>query len=95
MMGGIETDVAEERTSGSMATIFPNPATTEVTIAIPAETSWSSIRIVDVTGRIMETRSIDPAMRSCLFDVSIWSGGVYIYQLVTPGRMTSGHFIIR
>lgn len=95
MMGGIETDVAEERTSGGMATIFPNPATTEVTIAIPAETSWSSIRIVDVTGRIMEMRPMDPSTRSCRFDVSTWNGGVYVYQLVRPDRMTSGHFIIR
>lgn len=95
MMGGIETDVAEEGTEGDSTRTFPNPATTDLTIVIPAERPWSSIRIMDVTGRIVETRSIDPSLTSYRFDVSTWGSGAYLYQLVTDSRMTSGHFIVR
>ncbi|MBN9400607.1 MAG: S8 family peptidase ['Candidatus Kapabacteria' thiocyanatum] len=94
-MGGIETDVAEERTSIDMTGVYPNPATTEVTIAIPADRPWTSIHIVDVTGRTMEERVPGPSVESCRFDVRTWGSGAYFYRLVGNGSVRTGYFIVR
>ena len=85
---GIEDQILQNQVR-----IFPNPATSEITIALSKKTH-GEIRIFDVSGKLLyyKTNSLIDQKQS--LDVSSLSSGVYFVRLNTPEGMVSKKLVI-
>ncbi|HMG81484.1 MAG TPA: T9SS type A sorting domain-containing protein [Ferruginibacter sp.] len=52
-----------------------------------------TIKLMDITGRILDEQVITNNTRA-VFDVSGYTPGVYLYQVVTNGKTQSGKVLI-
>ncbi len=59
--------------------VYPNPASTELNISCNQTSENVMVRIMDLTGRLVEQAEFEPAsgMQKLLFNISEYSGGVY------------------
>lgn len=72
----------EDRISDSNVTIYPNPATSEFTIALP-KTMKAEIRIFDITGKLLIYEADTLISNKHTVDVSSLSSGTYFVRLNT------------
>ncbi|MBP7408216.1 MAG: T9SS type A sorting domain-containing protein, partial [Flavobacteriales bacterium] len=68
-----------EQASGTPL-IWPVPASTELNIVSPFEAGNARISVIDVTGRLLETR-VASAVGIIALDTSKWPAGVYQLRL--------------
>jgi hypothetical protein len=73
------TDVKQLEDLGEI-TLFPNPVSNVLNIALPSNTNASSIRIFDVTGRTVISKSIADSQGLLSIDVSSLEAGMYIFS---------------
>ncbi len=73
--------------------VYPNPANTALNFEFPASGDVA-IKITDVTGRLMDEQVVHDGTRTS-FNVSGYTPGVYIYQVVTNGKVQAGKVVIR
>lgn len=72
--------------------IYPNPATSMLNFEFSnAETT--TIKLLDITGRIIDERVINN-LHQMSFDVSEYTPGLYLYQVITNGETQSGKVLI-
>lgn len=72
--------------------LFPNPASDVVTIL--GIENVTSISILDLTGKVMET--YEPKNQpSFTLNVSNFSAGLYIFQLKEKNRIISKYFVVK
>ena len=73
-------------------TIFPNPASSILKIAMPSNKKINSLKVVDVTGRtVIKNNSI----QNYSIDISNLSNGIYMLSLEIDGRNYNQKFIVR
>ena len=95
---GNETSTAQENISTinntSLGDNYPNPFTSETTIAYTLDTSQSVVlRVFDVLGR--EIIVLDEGWRSAgthrvVFDAGAWTSGIYLYRLEVNDQTYTG-----
>jgi hypothetical protein len=76
----------------SSAIIYPNPASTTVTITIPAGTINASVKLMDNTGRILFEKERLQVGKN-LIDVQRFPTGIYFYNLSVDGKMQNGKIV--
>jgi len=69
--------------------IYPNPATNEITVQVPSE---STIQLLNMVGGSIESRT-SSAARTELFNVRALSKGVYLFQINTNGQVVTKKFL--
>jgi len=85
---GVEVQVLANRLS-----IYPNPATSEIIIALP-KSMHGEIRIFDMTGKLLFYKANSLIDKNQTVDVSTLSSGVYFVRLNTPEGMASKKLVI-
>lgn len=74
--------------------IIPQPATTEITLLLPAEVSQADVTLADVRGTtVLSTTYIGTTTDGLLLDVSNLAPGVY-YCLVRTGESAFSQFVV-
>lgn len=67
--------------------LFPNPATSEITIVVPFGVETEGVlSIMDITGKVINTQSLigDKNIKTYEMDLSAFSGGLYFVNFRTP-----------
>lgn len=78
-------------TSGQDISIFPNPATGKVNIAVNNPESLAEVRISDLTGKVLY-HSAEPGQG---VDVSRFSPGIYVFRIAFKDGSTTDVKITR
>ncbi|MBL0128846.1 MAG: T9SS type A sorting domain-containing protein [Flavobacteriales bacterium] len=77
-ISGYHVGIAEQAADASF-TLFPNPATDQVTIQLASITNGSEVvRILDAQGRLVRTERINTR---AVIDVSAFDAGIYFLQV--------------
>ncbi|MGB3343369.1 MAG: T9SS type A sorting domain-containing protein [Aequorivita sp.] len=84
----------EGQALGSQLSIYPNPATSEITIAL-SKSMHAEIRIFDVTGKLLLYKANSLVDKNQTVDVSTLSSGVYFVRLNTPEGMATKKLVIK
>ncbi len=74
--------------------IFPNPATSCMTISIDPDHPSGWLRILDMNGKIILQNIVEAHASEYSFDVKKLSSGVYTIQLLLVGHFYSRKFVI-
>ncbi|MFK7946524.1 MAG: T9SS type A sorting domain-containing protein, partial [Saprospiraceae bacterium] len=76
--------------------ISPNPAKDYTQLNIAFEESVDlTVRIADVTGRVLETRNAgSTTAEEMRFDVSNITEGVYFMQIIADGQILTKRFVV-
>ncbi|HLG33943.1 MAG TPA: T9SS type A sorting domain-containing protein [Bacteroidia bacterium] len=72
--------------SSSMVTIYPNPATTEITVQ-SSKLKVQSVEVYDMLGQRIYNSSLISHNSSLSIDVSQWHTGIYFVKLLTGEKM--------
>lgn len=86
---GVEDQALENQLS-----IYPNPATSEITIALPKSMN-AEIRIFDITGKLLLYKANSLIDKNHTVDVSTLSSGIYFVRLNTPEGMAAKKLVIK
>ena len=78
---GIPLSIDEQVIKGHSLFLYPNPASTEFSVVLPASTSKSELLIYSVTGVIIDRFSINP--------------GQELFQWTRPSALPSGMYFIK
>jgi hypothetical protein len=76
-----ETGLNEVLTSH--ISIYPNPATNKATVRIEGLSTQAQVTVTDLSGRIIETRTISAGSTETEINVSAYAGGVYLVRIVS------------
>jgi hypothetical protein len=73
----------EENDFSEMISIFPNPASTTITIQSMVNSPWSAVNIYSAQGALVyhSTFGIDLASGETTFDISPFANGLYYLHL--------------
>ena len=74
--------------------VYPNPASSSITVSLPAGITDGQIRLVDMNGRVTGTFSLTGAMDQKI-DVSQLSRGVYMLQLLSNETILTEKLILK
>jgi len=67
--------------------VYPNPTKGQFNVEIPLEFSEAEIKIIDMTGRVMETRVVtDNGGQALLFNLGNVPTGMYLVNVVAGGQ---------
>jgi len=77
---------------GSIISLYPNPASTNLTIVINSDIQ--SIQIFDMTGKLMFNQNI-AAAESIQLNISEWNSGIYLVQTVGTLGTTTEKLVIQ
>ncbi|MDF1864621.1 MAG: T9SS type A sorting domain-containing protein [Saprospiraceae bacterium] len=98
-IGEIETNSTTDLTStGAVIATFPNPSDNymKLTVELPEVASEMNVRIVDITGKMLEERNFDNFQNSEMsFDVATYSNGIYMVQVTTEEGTTTRKFVVQ
>ena len=78
----------------SILNLFPNPATTSITLHSQTPILNSQLIIEDVLGNKIYQQQINNSIQATI-DISKWSEGVYFYELRGANDLARGKFIIQ
>ena len=88
-----DLDVASNEIN-SKVELYPNPATDLVKIVLGPEVGGRvSIQIIDLQGKIVEEKSLNP-VRELNIDVSALSTGNYAVKVVTGHQLFVGRLVV-
>ncbi len=88
------TTLAEQNISASEFTVYPNPATKELSLKFNSTAIINkNIVIFDITGREIEQRNTNNG--TIIFDVSKFSKGMYQLRVMENNQVTTKKFIVR
>ncbi|RLD47016.1 MAG: hypothetical protein DRI86_01545 [Bacteroidetes bacterium] len=73
--------------------LYPNPASDEITITFESAKN-ASIRVFDLTGKIVLTDVIDENSTKYRFNVSDFNSGMYFYQITIDNKAYSSKFVV-
>lgn len=80
------------RTSTAIGEVYPNPATT--TVSIPVNTGISSVGLYSLKGEKLAEQQLGQAQESISLDVSSYPAGTYYIVLESPGGNITKQLII-
>jgi hypothetical protein len=79
-------------TASANIAIYPNPASDEITIALPALQAQAQLTIMDVTGRIVLSNKSSRADK-CILNVQYLSAGAYLVEVRQNSAVYTGKFV--
>jgi hypothetical protein len=77
-----QTDKREER-----LVVYPNPAGNQVAVILPVSTSYSSVELCDLFGRLALKKETDVYDTEVVFDISSLHEGYYIINLINNNKI--------
>lgn len=86
-----------DKTNGTPALVFPNPATDRIQIVFPAGDHGlkKEVRILNAMGELIFEQTINPETEKLNVHVQSWAQGVYTYQFITEkGAFESGRITV-
>lgn len=86
------TLATNEITTAGDISVFPNPASAQLTIEVPFNTS-KEIKIFDASGKLVETMRNDLLVTHC--DISAFDRGIYTVWLNANGTVITKKFIVQ
>jgi hypothetical protein len=89
--------VHSQSTNSSLSlSFFPNPATEKITLLFPDDgASISTIRITDLTGKVLKEMKVNGTERTVSIDVSHFESGTYIIDASTSSGWKVGKFEVQ
>ena len=66
--------------------IYPNPASTQITIAMDASTPFTGVELIDAFGRVVTSQDIENHEKTIL-DISAFPGGIYVVRLTGTNQV--------
>ncbi|MCU0429652.1 MAG: PQQ-dependent sugar dehydrogenase [Cytophagaceae bacterium] len=91
----IFTDVNEATDANAVLSVYPNPASSEMTVKVPASSNISELSISDANGKVVYSRSL-PARSEAQelhVDCSSFDAGTYFIKVVQNGKTISQKFM--
>ena len=76
----------------NIISIYPNPATSTITIQQSNPSLHQQLLITDIMGKTIYTEPVNNSPQSTI-DISEWSNGVYFYQLKGEKETVQGKFV--
>ncbi len=80
-------------TSGQQLTVFPNPASQQISIAIHENTSI--LRIEEINGKILKSVNLNEQNQSVTLDVSDLKNGSYLLEALSLSGWKAGQFQVQ
>lgn len=75
-----------------LATVYPNPSSTQITIQHQGiENKQGKLMIYDMNGRVVESRDFNTENGKVNIDVSRYTKGLYLYNI----NNTTGRFVVK
>lgn len=77
--------------------IFPNPATSNATVLISANSNAKGIlTVTDITGRVLQDINVEPVFRnSVMLSVSGYAKGIYYVNFFSGGTRTTAKLVVQ
>jgi len=72
--------------------VYPNPANSSLYFEFPASDK-ATIKLLDISGRIIDQQVVYDNT-TAVFDVSNYTPGIYLYQVITGSKTQSGKILI-
>jgi len=95
---GVLTAVKEaEKDPGSLS-IVPNPSVAEALVKLPATDGIRSlvIRVTDMTGKVMEQRSIESSSAWTTLNATRYANGIYLVELLSGDKtLARARWVVR
>jgi hypothetical protein len=88
----ITSGIKENAIANNQITLFPNPATTTITLHFTMSNINCQLSIEDVLGNKIYQQQITNATQATI-DISTWSEGVYFYEVIGINETARGKFI--
>ena len=88
-------DVASPGPGGDAISVYPNPAIDFIAISLDITASMKEIKILDITGRTIVTRSVQTRETKIMLSVRDFAPGVYLISLTTDKGTRVRKFIRR
>jgi len=93
LFSDLDAGVGELLGAGQLST-YPSPATDRVNVVLPTYMQErATLEVLDITGRIVLQRPVEPGMRSLQIAVEGWANGVYCLELRTGAGTVIGRFV--
>ena len=73
--------------------VYPNPTSSTINFEFPAS-GVVTIKLMDLTGRVLREQVISNHTTAA-FDVKGYATGLYLYQVITDGKIHTGKFIVQ
>ncbi len=90
---GVEEDEAEENVA---LNAYPNPAVNEIIIPLGGLTGNAQLNIVDVTGKVISTQSVNLNTPQVNIDVTDIASGMYVFNLsLENGKMATFNVVVK
>ncbi|HZG00927.1 MAG TPA: fibronectin type III domain-containing protein, partial [Chitinophagales bacterium] len=90
----LRTDGDEESLSTAEVQLYPNPASSNVTISYPADLQRPSVNIYDVTGRMVLQQNLHPGNASVVSIKELAAGSYYVVLLENENKLGTEKLII-
>ena len=78
--------------TNSSVLVYPNPATSVVNFQYAYQNNVT-IKIIDITGRLMDEQTLQNSSTSS-FNLTKYAPGIYLYQFRTDGEVQSGKVMV-
>ncbi|PQJ12107.1 hypothetical protein CJD36_009990 [Flavipsychrobacter stenotrophus] len=88
-----QTPTTDSKLVSDKLKVYPNPTNSVLYFELSTVTD-ATIKIMDITGRIVGETHINNGTTATV-DVSNYVTGVYIYQVITNGKIESGKVVVR
>ena len=88
----VPTRINNMQPTNSSILVYPNPATTILSFQYAYQSSVT-IKIIDITGRLMDEQTLQNSTIAS-FNVASYTPGIYLYQVITNGKTQSGKVIV-
>jgi hypothetical protein len=89
----LEESVAVDDVVAESISLYPNPATTQISMSLPGDNVSYNFQLVDVTGKIVTAGSAQNTNGILTVDVSALTHGLYQINLVSNSRLFYGRFV--
>lgn len=74
--------------------IYPNPASNQIAVSLTENKTIESIRITDMSGKVINTPLVESYSNRQIVDVSRLESGIYHITVVSEGILSNGKFSI-
>jgi hypothetical protein len=71
--------------------LYPNPAGDEITIKLKDNTEVVSLNITDVSGRVVQTESINKGQAMVRLNIKTLDSGIYLLQIIGANNNAKGY----
>lgn len=95
---GVLTAVKEAEKDPGRLSIVPNPSATEALVKLPATDGIKSlvIRVTDMTGKVMEQRSIESSSAWITLNSTGYANGIYLVELLSGDKtLARARWVVR